>query len=208
MQTNEHIIAELVWNAKAVYETIGKVPRVMRAPKGLMSQRTMDIMAALGISTIHWSDDTRDWDKDMPDYEKAVVDSVTEWAKTKKSVPGGVISLQHDFFDYSYKPALKTIPIVKNSGFKTILVSECIKQPAYVTSGPFYELVVKDLPSAKPVDPINDADSNKATTEVVKDDKGDNGKPQNEGDSKSAASSIKVAGVVSSILLAASTFLF
>lgn len=58
--TDDEIVAELVWSAKIVKDTIGVTPTMMRPPYGSTSPRALELIRAMGFRVILWNRDTND----------------------------------------------------------------------------------------------------------------------------------------------------
>ncbi|KAI8847772.1 hypothetical protein BC829DRAFT_433655 [Chytridium lagenaria] len=59
-QTTDELISEVILSARAVYDTIGKIPRYYRNPYGDIDDRTRNLMVTLGLRTALWNIDS--WD--------------------------------------------------------------------------------------------------------------------------------------------------
>ncbi|KAJ3156184.1 chitin deacetylase [Irineochytrium annulatum] len=61
-KTTDQIVAETIYNAIAVYNVIGKVPRYWRPPRGDIDDRVRAIMSAFGLRVAMWNVDSNDWE--------------------------------------------------------------------------------------------------------------------------------------------------
>ncbi|KAI9325659.1 hypothetical protein DFJ73DRAFT_868917 [Zopfochytrium polystomum] len=59
-QSTDQIINEFIWNALAVRQVIGKVPRYIRPPYGDVDDRVRAILAAFGFKLVIWNVVTQD----------------------------------------------------------------------------------------------------------------------------------------------------
>lgn len=130
-QTNEVVIAELQWTAKAIQEATGKKPVVMRPPQGDHDDRIRYIAKSLGYKVVIWDEDPNDWMvSDDPKYDVSwITGNFSKWVKEPSTT--GHISLEHDMFQKSAAEAPAAIDIVLGAGFTIKTVADCVGQPAF-----------------------------------------------------------------------------
>ena len=132
-----------MWTAKAVYQAIGKVPHYIRPPFGDMDARTKAVFNTLGLTSIIWNADSKD-----AGLAKGKIPTVTAQATqwSKEVNPDGILSLEHDLFEFSAQAIGPVLEVVKKSTYKPVPISVCAANenigPVYLTSGKFYDLVV------------------------------------------------------------------
>ncbi|KAI9332607.1 hypothetical protein DFJ73DRAFT_963411 [Zopfochytrium polystomum] len=136
-ETTEQIIAELVWNALAVKQVIGKVPRYMRPPYGDTDDRVRAILAAFGFRQVIWNVLTNDTAIPAGDTGTwKVADAVKLINNTVKLGPdatglgylphtGGYISLEHELTTEEFTVAQKVIALVAGNKYKFATVAMC-----------------------------------------------------------------------------------
>ncbi|KAJ8663163.1 hypothetical protein O0I10_001340 [Lichtheimia ornata] len=126
--TNEQIVGELMWTARAIEEVTGKKPRYFRPPYGDIDDRVRDIASALGFTAVIWDHDTDDWRMNEEAGFKAewIAGNATEWAANSKSG----ISLEHDLYKETVDAAIKIYPTLKGA-FDVQPVGVCTGQNPY-----------------------------------------------------------------------------
>jgi Polysaccharide deacetylase len=142
--TNDEVVAELVWNAKAIYQVTGRVPRYFRPPYGDIDARILAIAKAMDIVPILWERDTLDYTmNDGGRTAQTVLSDVDSWIS--QSNPNGIISLQHDLFELTAGIAPQVHDRVRNARYNTVKISECVSKQnpgvPYATSGKLYQIV-------------------------------------------------------------------
>jgi len=150
---NDQVVAELVWNAKAIYEVSGVVPRYLRPPYLDIDERVHAILKAMDIVPVLSNRDTNDFGMQYGGRTPEQLLSDLDGYVSQSANPNGVISLQHDFFEPAARVAPQVNAKISAAGYKIVKVSDCpnaaARGPAYATSGKFYELVTgyKDVAS-------------------------------------------------------------
>jgi len=112
--------SEIMKTEEILEKITGQKPKLFRPPGGAYNNSCVSTLNELGYSCILWSFDSRDWT--LPDASKVISEATY---KTKE----GDILLFHDFNQKgSPTPTIiKTIiPLLINSGFKFVTVSELI----------------------------------------------------------------------------------
>lgn len=119
------MLAELVWNMKAIYEVIGVVPKVMRPPYGSTNADLLRVASALGLTVINWTETSMDFSfvGDTENTRKNVLEKFNIWAGKKEK---GMISLQHDLFLDTTLYIDKVISIISNAGYNFMTVADCL----------------------------------------------------------------------------------
>ena len=96
----------------------GKAPTVARLPYGAGNNNS-SVLNALGLPSIYWSIDTRDWaNTGNPQH------TVNE---VLNNVRDGDIILMHDIHQSSVQAAETIIPALKKKGYQLVTVSELAK---------------------------------------------------------------------------------
>ncbi|CAO3598259.1 unnamed protein product [Absidia cylindrospora] len=92
-ETNEQIVAELMWTATAIKEVTGVTPRFYRPPYGDIDDRVRSIGHALGFIPVIWNHDTDDWRvaEDKTFDEKWIDGNATKWASDAATADVGGI---------------------------------------------------------------------------------------------------------------------
>ncbi|KAH9246476.1 hypothetical protein BASA81_015981 [Batrachochytrium salamandrivorans] len=118
------VIAELMYTARIVKETIGVTPRMIRPPYGDIDPRVRAILKNMGFAVIVWVVDSGD--------SSGNLDAAGTYAAALKTIAGtGVISLEHDLFPAQAEQAPAVVPIITGAGYKIVRMDTCIGQPAY-----------------------------------------------------------------------------
>ena len=87
--TSAQIASQLTTSGDSIFAAAGVRPKCMRPPYGRLNATATSTIASLGLSTIMWTHDTRDWD--------TAVTSVGSIVNTLNTVSNGSIVLMHDF---------------------------------------------------------------------------------------------------------------
>ncbi|KAJ3205621.1 chitin deacetylase [Dinochytrium kinnereticum] len=138
-QSNDHVMAEIVWNMLAVKSVIGRYPRYFRFPYGDMDDRMRAIIHSLGLRAVHWNvlaDDSSILPGDTGAWKiQNAVDRFTGTIANRSMagldwLPGGppypsFISLQHETQAEHLTVAERVTPRVLEAGYRPVLVSEC-----------------------------------------------------------------------------------
>ncbi|XJO74843.1 hypothetical protein BDV3_005603 [Batrachochytrium dendrobatidis] len=121
----DNAIAEVVYNAMIVKDTIGVTPKFIRVPYGKINAPIRKMLHNLGLTIVAWNLDTKDWRDTAP-----IVGLIKERADTGTS---GVVSLQHDINPQVIEHIPKSIEAIVNgkAGYKAMPVSTCLGQEAY-----------------------------------------------------------------------------
>ncbi|TPX31689.1 hypothetical protein SmJEL517_g05060 [Synchytrium microbalum] len=133
--TNEQIIAETYWTARAVYQVIGVVPTCMRWPYGDSDDRTRFVLRALGLKVVTWNHDTVDWSITDPAVEaQTVTGNFTNWINAAGPAGGnsktGFISLEHDLFNASASAAPLALTLLQKANYTIKRVGDCNNWPS------------------------------------------------------------------------------
>ncbi|KAG9292005.1 hypothetical protein G9A89_017904 [Geosiphon pyriformis] len=137
-QTNEEIIAEMLWTEKIIKDSTGIVPKYMRPPQGDIDNRVRAIMKLLGYIIVGWSFDSGDFSaasgtKFNPDW---IVSNLTNWMQTPNS-GRGVCSLEHDIHRIAVNAVPIIVPIIKKAGYRPQTIASCLgdQNPYQTLSG-------------------------------------------------------------------------
>ncbi|KAI8339582.1 hypothetical protein BC941DRAFT_420891 [Chlamydoabsidia padenii] len=131
-ETNEQIVAELMWTATAIKEVTGVTPRFYRPPYGDIDDRVRSIGHALGFTPVIWNHDTDDWKvaEDKTFDEKWIDGNATKWASDAASATVGGISLEHDLYQKTVDAAIRILPTLQKA-YKVTTVGQCVGQQSY-----------------------------------------------------------------------------
>ncbi|KAI8921480.1 hypothetical protein BC831DRAFT_515249 [Entophlyctis helioformis] len=127
--TNEEIVAEILFTARAIKEVVGVTPRFVRPPFGETDDRVRAVITALGFQSIMWNRDTLDGSGNT---QVAALARGWVQAMSNGTTPRvGVISLEHDLYEaaVAQAPSVMTIVAADARVFKT--VAECTGLAAY-----------------------------------------------------------------------------
>ncbi|KAF9909256.1 chitin deacetylase [Linnemannia zychae] len=129
--SNEQIVAELQWTAKAIKSIIGVTPKYWRPPQGDVDNRVRAIATQLGYKTILWTEgfDTNDWN--IPAGQatpQSVVDTFKIWLAKVPTMTRGFVVLEHDLWPQEVDVALNGIlPLAyATKGLTMMPVAKCL----------------------------------------------------------------------------------
>jgi len=95
-QSKEVILTDLRDTNKAILEAAPRAKiKYFRAPGGYFSPQLVELAAALGMKSVYWSLDTRDWEFVKYDHGQPMVDHILETVQS--GARRGSIILAHDF---------------------------------------------------------------------------------------------------------------
>lgn len=109
---------------KKIREASGKLPTVFRLPYG-DGHNSQTVLNALGLPSIYWSVDTRDWAN--TGNSQHTVNAVLN------SVKDGDIILMHDIHLSTVKACETIIPALKKRGYQLVTVSQLAKYKGKTT---------------------------------------------------------------------------
>ena len=116
--SNESIRSEISKTSNLIKNAAGQSPTVMRLPYGDGASNAR-VLAAVGLPSIYWSVDTRDWaNTGNPQH------TVNE---VLNNVKNGDIVLMHDFHYSTVVAAETIIPELKRRGYQLVTVSQLAK---------------------------------------------------------------------------------
>ncbi|CAO3598878.1 unnamed protein product [Absidia cylindrospora] len=135
-ETNEQIVAELMWTATAIKEVTGVTPRFYRPPYGDIDDRVRSIGHALGFTPVIWNHDTDDWrSAEDKNFDVKWIDgNATEWASEAQTAEVGGISLEHDLYQKTVDAAIRILPTLQKA-YKVTTVGQCVGQQSYKEGG-------------------------------------------------------------------------
>ncbi|KAI8609624.1 hypothetical protein BC830DRAFT_1049114, partial [Chytriomyces sp. MP71] len=91
--SQQQIVAELIYVAKAVFEVTGQFPKFFRPPYGAVNDQVREIAAMMGLRSVTWADDSQDWSYVGTGNMYKVAQAFQSWMDQGKS---NEISLEHD----------------------------------------------------------------------------------------------------------------
>ncbi|KAL2918360.1 chitin deacetylase [Polyrhizophydium stewartii] len=121
--SNDQVVAEIVYTARIIKETIGVTPKYMRPPYGDIDNRVRAILKNMGLIVV-------DWNVDSGDAEGAtnVASQFTSYAASNS---GPVISLEHDLFPKTEPQAAPALDGILAGGYKVVPVKDCVGTAPY-----------------------------------------------------------------------------
>ncbi|KAJ3221464.1 chitin deacetylase [Chytriomyces hyalinus] len=125
--SEDEVVAELVYGAKAIYEVTGRVPRYFRPPYGSINDDVRQIATLMGLQAVTWSQDSEDWSYVGTSEMYQVPLTFESW------LDDGVeqaISLQHDLNEETVSVVKESMDILINAGRVIKPLTECIGAPA------------------------------------------------------------------------------
>ncbi|KAJ3410203.1 chitin deacetylase [Chytriomyces hyalinus] len=135
-QTNEQILGEILWSGSAIQEITGVFPQYFRPPYGDIDPRVRAIIHSVGLKTIVWNEDSKDWLQADPSSAKAynfsyndLPNEFASWIQNPPEPDGGIISLQHDLFGGVDKVVNQCLQMVMSAGYNILPVGNCISNP-------------------------------------------------------------------------------
>ncbi|KAJ3076643.1 chitin deacetylase [Podochytrium sp. JEL0797] len=134
--TNDQIISELVYGAKAIYEVVGTVPKFFRPPYGAINNKVRRLAATMGLHAVTWSEDTEDWSCVGFDNITNVADEFQSW------VDDGItnaISLEHDYWNETVSVIGQSMDILIAAGNTIVPLTTCIGD----TTGAYNNRILK-----------------------------------------------------------------
>ncbi|KAJ3008934.1 UNVERIFIED_CONTAM: chitin deacetylase, partial [Siphonaria sp. JEL0065] len=156
--TVDQQIAEIVNTAKIIKQVIGVVPTVWRPPFYSTNTNVMKIAAALGLRTIVWSLDSRDWAIQSGGQTAAGVTQMFQDAVNSGSQ--SPISLEHDGFSYSEAAAPAVLDVLTNGKINIGTIKDCLGLPQAYGG-------VLDLYLASPASTVTATVSQTTTTTTI-----------------------------------------
>ncbi|KAJ3411617.1 chitin deacetylase [Chytridiales sp. JEL 0842] len=138
--TNEQIVAEMQWTIEAVKYLAGVSPTYMRPSYGDIDDRVRAVLKAMGLNVIIWNYDSNDWRlNSYPGGDTAGVtpDTVRQQCYAWGSNPSsqGILSLQHDAFQWSAYAAPGCMDAARDKRFNVVTVSNCVGGPPPYSDG-------------------------------------------------------------------------
>ncbi|KAI8896407.1 hypothetical protein BC833DRAFT_597603 [Globomyces pollinis-pini] len=122
--SNDQIISEVVWTAKAIKEVTGVTPRYVRCPEGDIDNRVRAVLKAMGLRIVWWNRDSKDYTLISSPSAAAGIERVfQQWASEGKQ---GTISLQHDIHPLAVEKSGPTLKTVANAGYKIKTIASCL----------------------------------------------------------------------------------
>lgn len=118
------IRSEVTGASNNIKNASGKSPTVFRLPYG-DGHNTSYVLNALGLPSIYWSIDTRDWAN--TGNPQSTIDAVLN------NVKNGDIILMHDIHLSTVQAAEKIIPALKKRGYQMVTVSQLAKYKGRTT---------------------------------------------------------------------------
>ncbi|KAI8843863.1 hypothetical protein BJ741DRAFT_589432 [Chytriomyces cf. hyalinus JEL632] len=127
--SDDEIIAELVYGARAVFEVIGKYPKYFRPPYGDVDGRVRSLAAMVGLRSVIWSRDSQDWVyyANTTAINFIVPNNFKSWIDAGSKMD---ISLEHDFDPSTVSVGIKAMDMLLDAGYTLKPFGECIGETA------------------------------------------------------------------------------
>ncbi|KAJ3236679.1 chitin deacetylase [Chytriomyces hyalinus] len=126
--SDDQVISELVFGAKAIADTLGIYPKYFRPPYGESDGRVLRLAASLGLTSVVWTADSNDSD-DAVDISETLTNEVVP-ANFETFVSEGRdkdISLEHDRWEYEAKIASTAMDILLTGGYNIMPIHQCLE---------------------------------------------------------------------------------
>ena len=117
LMSRESLIADAERVSNAIFEVAGVRTLLIRPPGGSYSSTTTNILGTIGISTIHWSIDPRDWSH---------LNANTTYSRILDNVRDGAIVLMHDTVISTATAVEMLVPTLLERGYQLVTVSELL----------------------------------------------------------------------------------
>jgi hypothetical protein len=141
--TNDQLVAEYVWSAKAVFQATGKVPRYVKQVDS--DARTKAVVKALGLIPIMPNRDSYDYLLKSNKSVKKLTADVKNWLMDPND--NGIISAHHDNLNLSSIALSSVLDLAMSSDFSMVKMSECLsfyrRPEPYSIRGKFHDLIAK-----------------------------------------------------------------
>ncbi|KAJ3242562.1 chitin deacetylase [Chytriomyces hyalinus] len=122
--SDDDIIAELVYSARAVYAVIGVYPKYFRPPYGNADDRVRSVAALVGMTSVTWSKDSQDWQYvRSPSINASVASNFRSWLSSGSTLD---ISLHHDLEESEARAGITAMNMLLDAGRVIKPLSECI----------------------------------------------------------------------------------
>ncbi|KAJ3402438.1 chitin deacetylase [Chytriomyces hyalinus] len=121
--SEDEIVAELVYGARAVFEVVGKMPRYFRPPYGAIDDRVRRVAAYLGLQAVKWSHDTQDWANVQTNSMQNVPRSFETWIQQGVVRP---ITLAHDLYPETVAVVGQSMDLLLKAGKVPVKLSRCL----------------------------------------------------------------------------------
>ncbi|KAI8843864.1 hypothetical protein BJ741DRAFT_258382 [Chytriomyces cf. hyalinus JEL632] len=122
--SDDDIIAELVYTARAVYAVIGVYPKYFRPPYGNVDDRVRSVAALVGMTSVTWSKDSQDWQYVRSSLiNSAVTSNFRSWLSSGSTLD---ISLHHDLEESEARAGIAAMDMLIDAGRVIKPLSECI----------------------------------------------------------------------------------
>ncbi|KDQ52185.1 carbohydrate esterase family 4 protein [Jaapia argillacea MUCL 33604] len=119
--TNEQAFAELYFSKKAIKDVVGITPQCWRPPYGDVDDRIRYIAQALGMQTVIWVEDTKDWQ--YPTLNQSVIDTNYQNIITKAQNGtynnAGILVLNHELNNFTMSEQTTWLPKIQ-AAFKYV----------------------------------------------------------------------------------------
>lgn len=114
----ERLRRELEDSMRAIYETAGVRPRVLRPPYGSISDDVRRAGREMGLAIANWNIDTQDWKNRSAD---------TIYRHIMNNARDGAIVLCHDIYPETADAVVRAIGDLADRGYRMVSVSELLE---------------------------------------------------------------------------------
>ncbi|MBW0542448.1 hypothetical protein O181_082163 [Austropuccinia psidii MF-1] len=141
--SDEQVLGELGWTIQIIFDLTGKIPKYFRPPYGNIDNRIRAIAKhVFGLETVIWNEDSIDWalnqtystgdQVDLPNPNDApnlnqVIENIKQFSIDDKIKLNGLLLLEHELSQESVKAFEVSWKKVKDLGWKTGALPECIE---------------------------------------------------------------------------------
>ena len=115
---NDEIARQILDTSAAIRQATGSdVPKIMRPPYGIVTDRVLQVAKEHGYALVNWSIDPRDWYFTCPDYIYAVI---------RHNIQHGSIILLHDTMPTTVAAVELFLPRLIDDGYQFVTLSELL----------------------------------------------------------------------------------
>ena len=128
--TKEELIRDTQRVSDALFDAVQIRPVLLRPPDGSYSTETNNTVGTMGLATVYWSLDPKDWShRDAETTNQRVLDGVKD----------GSIILLHDLVESTGTAVRTLVPALMDAGYQLVTVSEMLEYSDIgIRPGAFY----------------------------------------------------------------------
>ncbi|KAI9353789.1 hypothetical protein BDR26DRAFT_849237 [Obelidium mucronatum] len=121
--SDDQVISELVYGAKAVADVIGVYPKYFRPPYGSINDRVRGLAKSMGLSAVTWAFDSNDWSYTGTGQMNKVPALFKSWMDQGMN---NAISLQHDYGAETVSIVGESLDILIKAGKTLVPLRDCL----------------------------------------------------------------------------------